>query len=392
MNAISDVSTLLRNGKSIRQSDDAGGLPITRIETIANGTIDPNRVGYANLAPTDCTGWLLENGDILISHINSTKHLGKCAIYEGEPRELVHGMNLLVLRVNQYTAQPRYVYRILSSPGFRRQLPRITKHSVNQSSFNISNFQKLEIPLPPLAEQKRVAAILDAADALRAKRRESLAQLDKLLQSTFLELFGDPVTNPKGWEQTRLGALVKDGDRINYGVVQPGDEWDEGRPLVRVGDFVSGELQTNDLKRISPEIEGQYKRSRLNGYELMVSCVGSIGKVCKVPLEAKGLNIARAVARVPLRTDVNRDFMLYCLRSEAVQRHFLKETRTVSQPTLNIALIKTAPVIKPPVEFQHHFATIVESIEHQKTRLRAHLAELDTLFASLQARAFNGQL
>ena len=99
-----------------------------------------------------------------------------------------------------------------------------------------------------------------------------------------------------------------------------------------------------------------------------------------------------AVARVPLKEDISRDFMVHCLRSDAVQRHFLKETRTVSQPTLNISLIKTAPVIQPPLDLQRRFAAIVESIERQKVRLRTHLAELDTLFASLQSRAFNGQL
>ena len=178
MNAISEIAVLLRNGKSVRQSAEMSGLPITRIETIANGTINPAKVGFADLGESDCADWLLRDGDILISHINSTKHLGKCAIYEGDPPTLVHGMNLLALRVDPEVAASRYVYRILSSTGFRRKLHRITKHSVNQSSFNISSFRKLRIPLPPLAEQKRIAGILDAADALRAKRRESLSQLD----------------------------------------------------------------------------------------------------------------------------------------------------------------------------------------------------------------------
>ena len=80
---------------------------------------------------------------------------------------------------------------------------------MNQSSFNISKFKKLQIPLPPLAEQKRIAGILDAADALRAQRRESLAQLDTLLKSTFLDMFGDPVTNPMGWEALPLGKVIK---------------------------------------------------------------------------------------------------------------------------------------------------------------------------------------
>ena len=85
---------------------------------------------------------------------------------------------------------------------------------------------QLLIPLPPLAEQKRIARILDTADALRAKRREALAQLDTLLQSTFLDMFGDPVTNPMGWEVVEPGLayrnVVTSG---NYGVVQPGDDF-----------------------------------------------------------------------------------------------------------------------------------------------------------------------
>ena len=83
---------------------------------------------------------------------------------------------------------------------------------------------------------------------------------------------------------------------------------------------------------------------------------------------------------------------MHCLRAPSVQRHFLKETRTVSQPTLNIALIKTAPVIFPPADLQHRFAAIVEQVEVQKARMRTQLTELDTLFAALQQRAFNGEL
>jgi type I restriction enzyme S subunit len=255
-----------------------------------------------------------------------------------------------------------------------------------------SQLETFEVPLPPLPEQKWIAAILDAADALRAKRRESIEQLDSLVQATFLEMFGDPVTNPKGWPHVELATLISQDDRINYGVVQPGDDFPGGRPLVRVGDFADGVLDTANLKTIAPDIESRYVRSRLKGDELLVSCVGSIGTICKVTANERGFNIARAVARVPLMARVNREFVMHCLRSSAVQRHFAKETRTVSQPTLNIALIKTAPILTPPVDLQTRFAFIVESIEQQKARLKTHLTELDTLFASLQSRAFNGEL
>ena len=282
-----------------------------------------------------------------------------------------------------------YLYWVLKSAKDHLLSQRVGGGQPNISQTIIKS---LKIPLPPLSEQKRIAGILDAADSLRAKRREALAQLDTLLQSTFLDLFGDPVTNPKGWEQQELSSLIEGDDKINYGVVQPGDDDPTGKPLIRVGDFVSGELNTTKVKCISAEIEKKYSRSRLNGRELLVSCVGSVGTICRVPKSAKGYNIARAVARIPLKEEISREFMMHCLRAPSVQRYFLKETRTVSQPTLNIALIKTAPVFFPPHELQQHFAAIVEKVEAQKARMRRQLDELDTLYAALQQRAFNGKL
>ena len=84
----------IRNGMNIKQDKSGDGIPITRIETIADGTVDPARVGYANLCEEDCLDWFLKPGDILFSHINSVEHIGKCALYEGFPSPLVHGMNL----------------------------------------------------------------------------------------------------------------------------------------------------------------------------------------------------------------------------------------------------------------------------------------------------------
>ena len=92
---LGDIALILRNGASIKQSEHAGGTPITRIETIANWEVNPAKCGYADVTENEYPNHLLETGDILISHINSTKHLGKCAIYEGNPGKLIHGMNLL---------------------------------------------------------------------------------------------------------------------------------------------------------------------------------------------------------------------------------------------------------------------------------------------------------
>lgn len=251
---------------------------------------------------------------------------------------------------------------------------------------------RIEILLPPLAEQLRIAEVLDQAESLRAKRRAAFTQFDTLTRSIFLDLFGDPVTNQKGFPRVPLASLVRCDDTINYGVVQPGDDLDEGVPLVRVGDLRDGRVSRAALKRIAPAIEAAYKRSRLRGDEILVSCVGSVGVIALADESNKGFNIARAVARIPLAGTTDRTFMAAYLKTDFVQRFFTNELRTVSQPTLNIKQLSETTVVLPPIDLQHEFALRVATVEKLKTAHNASLTEMDALFTTLQHRAFRGEL
>ena len=389
MKAISEIAVLLRNGKSVRQSADMNGLPITRIETIADGTINPVKVGFADLEESECADWLLQDGDILISHINSTKHLGKCAIYEGNPPALIHGMNLLALRVDPNVAASRYVYWMLSSTGFRSKLPRITKDSVNQSSFNISSFKKLQVPLPPLAEQERIAGILDAADALRAKRREALGQLDTLLQSTFLDMFGDPVTNPMGWEVTRFDQI---GDFVSGATPSKAREeyWVGSTPWVSPKDMkVSQVFDSQD--HVSKSAFEETALKRLEPGHLLIVVRGMIlAHSFPIAINRVPIAINQDMKAISPSRGFNVNFLMEGVRH--LKRQILSEVSTAGHGTkrFDAEAMKEIWVPIPPLDLQHRFATIVESVEQQKVRQRAHLAELDTLFASLQSRAFRG--
>ena len=390
MNAISEIAVLLRNGKSVRQSAEMNGLPITRIETIADGTINPAKVGFADLGESDCADWLLQDGDILISHINSTKHLGKCAIYEGDPPTLIHGMNLLALRVDPDVAASRYVYWILSSTGFRRKLPQITKNSVNQSSFNISSFKKLQIPLPLLAEQKRIAGILDAADALRAKRREALGQLDTLLQSTFLDMFGDLVTNPMGWDvvafesigNSRLGKMLDKGKEVGdcqfpY-LANTNVQW---------GRFDLTALRTMDFS------ESDCEEFKLEDGDLLICEGGEVGRTAIWRGAHDRIYFQKALHRVRLDpTAAVPEYVFQFMWFMAKNGGFRDLTTSATIPHLTGVKLKRLRCPRPPLELQNRYAAIVKSVEQQKARQRTHLAELDTLFASLQSRAFRGDL
>ena len=248
------------------------------------------------------------------------------------------------------------------------------------------------IPLPPLSEQRRIASILDQADELRQKRQQAIEKLDQLLQATFIDMFGDPEKNPKKWNKVVLGDICDQKDRVNYGVVQPGNEFEGGVPLIRVGDIDGGILSFHLIKRIDPEIEKDYSRSRIKGNEVLVSCVGSIGTIAKVPNEAIGFNIARAITRVPLQDKRIINFVAECLKTEAIQNYFKKNTRTVSQPTLNVSFVKETEIIFPNEEKILDFCKIVDKVEFQKELLQKALVMQESLFQSLQNQAFNGTL
>ncbi|NCC62815.1 MAG: restriction endonuclease subunit S [Verrucomicrobiae bacterium] len=254
-----------------------------------------------------------------------------------------------------------------------------------------SDIGSLQIPLPPIEEQKRIAAILDAADALRVKRRESIAQLDALLQSTFLDMFGDPVTNPMGWECmpfNKIGRFLSGStpskERTDYwGGLIP---WVSPKDMkvTRINDAIDHvtdlAFEETNLKVVEPRCVLIVVRGMILAHSFPVA-------VNQVPVAIN----QDMKAIVPL-TKVNVLFLLECI--SLLKRQILSEVSTAGHGTkrLDSEAMKKILVPLPPLSLQRRFASIVEAAESQKARLRAHLDELDALFASLQSRAFNGEL
>ena len=241
----------------------------------------------------------------------------------------------------------------------------------------------MKFPLLPLAEQKRIAGILDAADALRAKRRESLAQLDTFLQSTFLDMFGDPVTNPMGW---KLNALDEVGE-VQTGATPPSKL--EGMFDGEVPFVTPSALRETWIESCRTVTEAGAGKSRtVRRGATLVCCIGAtIGKMGKAS-DFSAFN--QQINAVAWGDRVADDFGL------EVMRFFKQQIATAGAsttlPILKKSLFQRISVPVPPLAEQRRFAAIVESIEQQKATQRTHLAELDTLFASVQSRAFRGDL
>jgi type I restriction enzyme S subunit len=381
----------IRNGMNIKQDKSGRGLPISRIETISNGIVDPSRVGFAGLEEDDCRHWLLSDGDILFSHINSVEHLGKSAVYEGLPHRLVHGMNLLCLRANQERILPRYAHYLMKSPRFRSQFAKSIKPAVNQASVSISDLRKITVQLPPLAEQRRIAAILDAADALRQKRRQALRLLDQLTQAIFVEMFGDPISNTRSWPVTPLDEVIPKERPLTYGILMPGEDVEGGVLYVRVVDMKDGAIDLSGIRRTTPEISQQYKRSLLQSGDLLISIRGHVGRTAIVPRELTGANITQDTARI-YSTTFDLRFLQGVLRHPSTQIWFARRTKGAAVKGINLGDLRQLPVISPSRADQERFADTISKLEAAKAAMTKQFSGVNSLFASLQHRAFRGEL
>ena len=245
---------------------------------------------------------------------------------------------------------------------------------------------------PPLDQQKRIAGILDAADALRAKRREALAQLDTLLQSTFLDMFGDPVTNPMGWEMVNGGRVSR---RLTVGiVVKPASYYQPtGVPAIRSLNVRTNKIEIASLVYVSAENnEGRLKKTRVWKDDVLLVRSGQPGTAAVVPAELDGVNAIDILILTPDQHVAHPVYLSNYFNSAGGKRMVLGAQRGQIQKHLNVGSLRSAPIPLPPLDLQCRFAAIVESVECQKASQRAHLDELDTLFASLQSRAFRGDL
>ena len=250
----------------------------------------------------------------------------------------------------------------------------------------------LAIPLPPLSEQRRIAAILDQADALRAKRREALALLDSLTQSIFIEMFGDPNFNEKCWTVVTLDEICNGISDIDHKMPKAVEQ---GVPFVSAKDLVeNGKITFDKVKRISvSDFRRLSRKSQPEKGDILYSRIGvNLGKARMVEVEFDFLASYSCCTIKPNRKIVDANFLCHLLDSPFILMQAHKGVRAIAVPDLGMGEIKGFKIILPPMEKQKEFSDSVSALEKLKNSHFASLAELDALFASLQHRAFRGEL
>lgn len=370
---LGDILTLI-NGRAYKQEELlTSGTPVIRIQNLNGG----DRWFYSDLSLPEEK--YCESGDLLFAW---SATFGPY-LWNG-PKSIFHYHIWKVLP--SQNLDKGYAYHMLQSITAR---VKAAGRGISMIHMTKAGMEAWEVDLPPLDEQKRIAAILDKADALRAKRRQAIALLDSLTQSIFLEMFEQ---GNLGWPNIELKDAVKQGTIVTYGIVQAGEEFEGGVPYIRTGDIQGGEIVCEHLRHTAPQIAVKFSRSRVEAGDIVMSIRATVGTTALVPAELEGANLTQGTARIAPGADLEADYLLYYLRSDPVQAWIQRQVKGATFREITLARLRELNVVVPPIDLQREFTAAMRKIRHMKSKLTDAIAASDTLFTSLQHRAFTGQL
>ncbi len=254
----------------------------------------------------------------------------------------------------------------------------------------MDSFEKFKIPLPPLPIQKRIAAVLEKADELRRKREEQIKRLDDLLQATFLDMFGDPVTNPKGWPigQIKGFADVRIGP---FGSLLHVEDYIEGGiPLVNPSHIVDGEIVPDPKLSLTDDKFEELSTYALAEGDVVIGRRGEIGR-CAV-VKKKRLFCGTGSMFIRIKNSFIPDILQRVISSDQVKQLLLNQSVGVTMKNLNAGIIKDLQVPLFPLSLQRRFLTFSQSLAQQKKEMQDSSRTISSFLNSLMQRAFKGEL
>jgi type I restriction enzyme S subunit len=386
----------IRNGLTLPQDQDRGEYKVSRIETIGDGWINDSRVRYASNVPEkDVEKYLIKKGDILFSHINSDPHIGKTGFADRDYEDLLHGMNLLLIRANPQVFEPEFLNRVFQYYRDIGVFTSICSRAVNQSSINQAKLKALEVPLPPLPEQKKIAHILSTVQrAIEAQERiiKTTTALKKaLMHKLFTEgLRGEPQKQteigpvPESWATPTIESVCTiKASAMSYSQLEKASNVSDGvRAIgIKVSDMnLPGneiEFRSANLERLLTEKEARKRTVPPHS----------------IIFPKRGAAIATNKKRLTTGYTVLDPNLIAVMPSEAVSHRYLFhwfntfDLKTITDPgptpQLNKKDIAPLKFPMPPIEEQQAIAATIDAAEEKATLHIRKRDQFQALFRTL---------
>lgn len=368
------------------------GIPLVTSKNLVNGKIDFSTCNFISEEDHEAISKRskVDDGDILYAMIGT---IGNPVIVSKDCDFSIK--NVALFKFNNPDVYNRYIYHFLNSDLAKKQLAKLSRGGT-QKFVSLGNLRKLKIPLPPLAEQRRIASILDQADELRQKRQQAIEKLDQLLQATFIDMFGDPVSNPKGWDLVRVGEVVN--EFIGGKNIECPDESDSDYKILKVSAVTSKVYKPHESKFAPNTFEpnplaivekGDLLFSRANTTEL----VAATAYVWETP---ENIVLPDKLWKFSISDEskVNKLYLWDLFKNIEFRNELSKLSSGTSGSMKNISKgkLNELKMPLPPKELQDKFAEFSTKLWVQIKTFQQSSDSLDSLFNSLQNQAFNGTL
>lgn len=395
--ALSDVLADAKPGFACGEDPTDGVFQFRMNNITTEGQLDFSKKRRVPRETRSLESFFVEPGDILFNATNSPELVGKSAFFPGYDEPAVFSNHFLRLRPREDKLDGRYLARWLVLQFQRRVFQSMCRQWVNQATVGRDSLLGLRMPLPPLAEQRQIAKVLDRAESLRAKRRAALAQIDTLIQSVFLDLFGD--SENRAWPVTTIAEIAHpDEGSIRTGPfgsdLLHSEFVDEGVAVLGIDNAVANEFRWGERRFISESKYRELKRYAVKSGDVLITIMGTCGRCAVVPDDAPVAINTKHLCCITLDSEKCLPSFLhaYFLRHPIARRYLEQTAKGAIMAGLNMGIIKAMPIRLPPLPLQHDFARRVVAVEKLKTAHCSSLTELDALFAALQHRAFRGEL